>query len=115
MKRKPDIHHYDQTNDLGRCLKISEWIFHPSRLRTSPSCLKPFDPDSAAAGEALVDLAVTGSPLFNGVWTALHSPVVTLPVLEGPNGLPLGLRLIGILYQDAALLDAAGTVFAALA
>ena len=69
----------------------------------------------SAAGEALVGLAVTGSPLFNGVWTALHSPVVTLPVLEGPNGLPLGLQLIGKLYQDGALLDAAGTVFAALA
>ena len=48
-KRKPDIHHYGQTNDLGRCLKISEWIFHPSRLRTSPSCLKPFCPDSATS------------------------------------------------------------------
>jgi Asp-tRNA(Asn)/Glu-tRNA(Gln) amidotransferase A subunit family amidase len=69
----------------------------------------------SAAGEAHVGLSTTGSPLFNGVWTALHAPVVTLPVLEGPNGLPVGLQLVGRLYKDDALLDVAGAVSAALA
>ena len=68
----------------------------------------------SAAGVAPVGLGATGSPLFNGVWTALHSPAVTLPVLEGPNGLPLGLQLIGRPYEDDALLNAAAAVLAAL-
>lgn len=68
----------------------------------------------SAAGVAPVGLSVTGSPLFNGVWTALHTPALTLPVLEGPNGLPLGLQLIGHTYRDDALLDAADAVFTAL-
>ena len=63
--------------------------------------------------------------LFNGVWTALHSPAITLPVLTGPvlegsvlegsGGLPLGLQLIGRTYEDDALLDVADTVFSTLA
>ena len=69
----------------------------------------------SAAGEAHVGLTTTGSPLFNGVWTALHAPAVTLPVLEGPNGLPVGLQLVGKIYQDDGLLDVASAVSAALA
>ena len=79
----------------------------------------------SAAGAAPVGLGATGSPLFNGVWTALHSPAITLPVLTGPvlegsvlegsGGLPLGLQLIGRTYEDDALLDVADTVFSTLA
>jgi Asp-tRNA(Asn)/Glu-tRNA(Gln) amidotransferase A subunit family amidase len=68
----------------------------------------------SAAGVAPKGLASTGSSRFNGVWTALHAPAVTLPVLEGEAGLPLGLQLIGATNKDDAFLDVAGAVFAAL-
>jgi amidase len=68
----------------------------------------------SAAGVAPKGLASTGSSRFNGVWTALHTPAVTLPVLEGEAGLPVGLQLIGAINKDDAFLDVAGAVFAAL-
>jgi len=32
-KRKPDIHHHGQTDDLWGRLEISEWISHPRMLQ----------------------------------------------------------------------------------
>ena len=40
-------------------------------------------------------------------WTALHTPTITLPTHRGPNGLPIGIQLIGRLYEDETLLAAA--------
>jgi amidase len=37
----------------------------------------------------------------------LHTPTITLPTHRGPNGLPIGIQLIGRLYEDEALLAAA--------
>ena len=65
----------------------------------------------AATGEAdLVATDHTGSPLLNALWTLLHTPVVSIPVGDGPSGLPLGVQLIGFRYGDGALLAAAEAV-----
>jgi Asp-tRNA(Asn)/Glu-tRNA(Gln) amidotransferase A subunit family amidase len=61
----------------------------------------------AALGEAPLGLANTGSPLMNISWTALYLPCLTLPVLQGAHGLPIGLQLIGCRHQDTRLLRAA--------
>ena len=60
---------------------------------------------AAAPGEAPEGLGSTGDPLLNRVWTFLHVPCVTLPVLAGPAGLPLGLQVIGRQDADRALLE----------
>jgi Asp-tRNA(Asn)/Glu-tRNA(Gln) amidotransferase A subunit family amidase len=61
----------------------------------------------AAAGEAPRGLDWTGDPLFNQVWTFLHTPCVAIPASHGPNGLPIGLQVVGRLDDDARTLHAA--------
>ncbi len=58
-----------------------------------------------APGEAPRTLASTGDAIFNGLWTVLHMPCLTLPADSGPNGLPVGIQLVGPRYRDAGLLD----------
>jgi Asp-tRNA(Asn)/Glu-tRNA(Gln) amidotransferase A subunit family amidase len=61
----------------------------------------------AAPGEAPEGLGSTGNPAFNGLWTFCGVPAVTLPLLEGPHGLPLGVQLVGRYGEDARLLRTA--------
>ncbi len=61
----------------------------------------------SAPGEAPAGHAATGNPLFNRMWTFLQVPCVNLPGHVGPNGLPVGVQLIGSFGQDDQLLAAA--------
>jgi Asp-tRNA(Asn)/Glu-tRNA(Gln) amidotransferase A subunit family amidase len=58
----------------------------------------------SAPGEAPATLAKTGNSVFNRVWTLLGVPCVTLPSGTGPNGLPLGVQLVGAFDGDSELL-----------
>ena len=49
----------------------------------------------AATGEAPVGLESTGSPIFCTLWTLCGMPAITLPVLQGSHGMPMGLQLVG--------------------
>jgi Asp-tRNA(Asn)/Glu-tRNA(Gln) amidotransferase A subunit family amidase len=60
-----------------------------------------------ASGEAPEGLEWTGDPAFQGLWTILHVPTVSLPTHKGPNGLPVGVQLVAPRYRDEALLAAA--------
>jgi Asp-tRNA(Asn)/Glu-tRNA(Gln) amidotransferase A subunit family amidase len=60
----------------------------------------------AAAGVAPIGLASTGSPMFNGLWTYLEMPCISLPLLE-VSGLPVGVQLVGVRGDDAGLLSIA--------
>lgn len=59
---------------------------------------------AAAPGEAPLGLEVTGDPICNALWTALHGPCISLPAGRGPAGMPLGIQLVAPQGQDAALL-----------
>src|ERR1051325_307275 len=61
----------------------------------------------AATGEAPKGLGSTGNTAMNVVWTLLHVPCVSVPVGAGPNGLPLGLQVIGRIGDDARTLACA--------
>ncbi len=61
----------------------------------------------ATTGEAPAGLASTGNPIFCTIWTLCGVPAVTLPLLRGPAGLPLGVQLVGRRYDDARLLRTA--------
>jgi len=61
----------------------------------------------AASGEAPRGLDSTGSPAFCTTWTYLGTPAVTLPLLQGENGLPMGIQLVGRRGNDARLLRTA--------
>ncbi len=61
----------------------------------------------ATVGEAPAGLDSTGSPIFNSLWTYCGTPAITLPLMEGPNGLPLGVQLVSRRGDDARLLRTA--------
>jgi len=61
----------------------------------------------SATGEAPKGLGATGSPMFCTLWTYCGVPAVTLPLMEGANGLPIGVQLVGPRGHDARLLRTA--------
>lgn len=61
----------------------------------------------AAPGEAPRFGNGTGDPIFNTIWTLAGLPCVTLPLLVGANGLPIGVQLIGPIERDDRLLRTA--------
>ncbi len=61
----------------------------------------------AAVGEAPMGLDSTGDPAFATLWTYCGLPALSLPLLEGPNGLPVGVQLVGRRGDDARLLRTA--------
>ena len=56
-------------------------------------------------GEAPFGLKSTGDPQFQGLWTILHVPTISLPTHSGPNNLPVGIQLIGYNHRDEHLLS----------
>lgn len=60
----------------------------------------------AAPGEAPVGMA-TGDPVFSTIWTFCGLPAASLPVLTGPNGMPMGVQLVGRGMNDGRLLRTA--------
>jgi len=60
-----------------------------------------------ALGTAPKGLGATGDPVFCVLWTLLGMPAVTLPLMRGANGLPLGVQLVGRRNYDARLLRTA--------
>ena len=61
----------------------------------------------AAAGTAPKGLGSTGDPAFCTLWTLLGTPALSLPLMRGANGLPLGAQLVGPRHGDARLLRTA--------
>lgn len=60
-----------------------------------------------ALGTAPKGLGATGDPVFCIPWTLLGLPALTLPLMRGANGLPLGVQLVGRWNFDARLLRTA--------
>jgi Asp-tRNA(Asn)/Glu-tRNA(Gln) amidotransferase A subunit family amidase len=63
--------------------------------------LTPSAPGVAPKGMA------TGNPVFNTLWSLTGLPAVTLPLLSGEGGLPIGVQLVGAAGDDARLLRTA--------
>ncbi|MCP4308954.1 MAG: amidase, partial [bacterium] len=68
----------------------------------------------AAPGEAPHGLEWTGNSAFNNLWSLLGVPAITLPLLQGPTGLPVGVQVVGRYGDDARLLRTAGWLQSAL-
>lgn len=63
--------------------------------------LTPATTGVAPKGEA------TGSPIFCTLWTLTGLPALSLPLLSGDGGMPLGVQLVGAAGDDARLLRTA--------
>jgi len=61
----------------------------------------------AAAGTAPEGLEATGDPAFCSLWTLCGMPALSLPLMQGENGLPMGVQLVGPRHGDARLLRTA--------
>lgn len=61
----------------------------------------------SAPGVAPVGLNATGSAVFSSIWTAAHTPSVTLPLYRGEQDLPVGVQLVARRDHDHALFEAA--------
>ncbi len=57
----------------------------------------------AAMGQAPRGLDSTGNPVFATPWTLLGLPAISLPLLSGSDGLPVGIQIVGRMRDDARL------------
>ena len=70
-------------------------------LKDYDAILTPSAPGVAPKGTA------TGNPVFNTLWTLTGLPAVSLPLLSGEGGMPIGVQLVGAFGDDARLLRTA--------
>jgi Asp-tRNA(Asn)/Glu-tRNA(Gln) amidotransferase A subunit family amidase len=99
--RQCDAPRYDAAQTLvASCRGQLEDVFADADVLLAPS----------APGEAPAGLAATGDPIFCRMWTALHVPAVNLPCGPGPQGLPVGVQIIGRRCDDARVLAVADWV-----
>ncbi|WP_298825618.1 amidase [uncultured Piscinibacter sp.] len=61
----------------------------------------------ATLGTAPAGLEATGDPIMCTLWTFLGLPCLSLPLLHGANGLPIGVQIVGRRGDDARLLRTA--------
>jgi len=61
----------------------------------------------AAPGTAPPGLEATGDPAFCTLWTLCGMPALSLPLMQGENGLPMGVQLVARRDNDARLLRTA--------
>jgi len=57
----------------------------------------------SSTGEAPKNLKSTGDPIFCTLWTYCGMPSISLPLLQGKNGLPIGVQLVSSLFDDERL------------
>ena len=69
---------------------------------------------ASAPGEASDDLTGIQKSSFNRVWTMMHGPCITLPAFTGPNGLPVGVQLVGPVDADHRLIQLASWTWRAI-
>jgi amidase len=98
------IPHARYTASLKRMKECRDLV--PSIFGDADILLAP-----CVTGEAPKGLETTGEPMFQEFWTVLHVPTITLPTHRGPNGLPVGIQLIGRHYEDVPFLVFARAVF----
>ncbi len=69
---------------------------------------------ASAPGEASDDLTGIQKSSFNRVWTMMHGPCITIPAFAGPNGLPVGVQLVGPIGADDRLIHLADWAWRAI-
>jgi Asp-tRNA(Asn)/Glu-tRNA(Gln) amidotransferase A subunit family amidase len=95
---KVDAARYDQARALAAaCRAMLADVFGDADVILAPS----------APGEAPRGLAATGDPVFCRIWTLLGVPAMNVPCSWGPNGLPVGVQVIGRIGDDARTLAVA--------
>ena len=79
------------------CQKALAGMFQQCDVLIAPS----------TSGEAPADLVSVSSSAFNRIWTLMHVPCLTIPAYSGPNGMPVGVQVVGPIGGDVATMAAA--------
>jgi Asp-tRNA(Asn)/Glu-tRNA(Gln) amidotransferase A subunit family amidase len=95
--------------ERGQKVSTTEYESSISEIKHYSEALDEFFEDYDAiltpstSGPAPSGLASTGSPIFNTIWTYCGNPAINLPLLESPEGLPVGVQIVGAKDDDARL------------
>lgn len=98
--------------ERGQQVKAADYIRGLARIplfnREADEIFKGYDAilTPATTGEA-PRLDTTGNPIFCTIWTLLGLPAISLPLMQGIDGLPLGVQLVGPQGNDGRLLRTA--------
>lgn len=68
----------------------------------------------STCGEATADLTGVSNSAFNRTWTVVQGPCVNIPAYRGPNGMPVGVQIVGPVGSDSLTLAYARAISAAL-
>jgi amidase len=68
----------------------------------------------STTGEAPADLVSVSSSVFNRIWTLMHVPCLTIPAYRGPNGMPVGVQVVGPIGSDVRTMGVAKAIADAL-
>jgi Asp-tRNA(Asn)/Glu-tRNA(Gln) amidotransferase A subunit family amidase len=100
--------------ERGREVRAVDYL---RALRRVPGVIASFDElfmerydailTPAAPGTAPKGLGSTGNPAFCTLWTLCGMPAISIPLMQGENGLPLGVQLVGRRNFDARLMRTA--------
>ena len=108
LERGRQVRAFDYQQALARIPLLNEGfaeIFERCDAILTPS----------ATGTAPRGLESTGDPSFCTLWTLCGMPAISLPLMQGANGLPLGVQLVGQRNSDARLLRTARWLAAQIA
>jgi Asp-tRNA(Asn)/Glu-tRNA(Gln) amidotransferase A subunit family amidase len=101
LERGREVRAVDYQRALARIPPVVE-SFAELFMQRYDAILTPAAPGSAPAG-----LDSTGDPSFCTLWTLCGMPALSLPLMQGAGGLPLGVQLVGPRRWDARLLRTA--------
>lgn len=77
---------YDWARNVQAACRAAMWpIFSQIGALITPS----------AVGEAPANPSDTGSPICNQIWSMVGAPSINAPGMVGPNGMPIGMQVIG--------------------
>jgi Asp-tRNA(Asn)/Glu-tRNA(Gln) amidotransferase A subunit family amidase len=109
LERGRKVRAVDYNKALDQIPALNNALSHMFELRYE-AILTP-----ATTGTAPKGLESTGSPAFCTLWTLCGLPAITLPLMQGTDGLPIGVQLVGPRGSDARLLRTARWLTAQLA
>ena len=104
-----------ETIEAGRAISAVDYagaLRECERLyRQFEALMAPYDAilTPSSTGPAPLGLHTTGNPVFCTLWTFLGVPALNLPLLT-VNGLPLGIQLTGLRFEEDRLFRAAASL-----
>jgi Asp-tRNA(Asn)/Glu-tRNA(Gln) amidotransferase A subunit family amidase len=108
--------------EAGRAVRAIDYLQALGRIpQLNASLLELFEQrydailTPAAFGTAPKGLESTGDPALCALWTLCGMPALSVPLMQGANGLPLGVQLVGARHRDAQLLRTARSLVTRLA